>query len=342
MNKKSERDELNLSRAFIEGADMSEKEEKILREIVDKAGFIPGKVLWRSSYWGTNQIGAVHYQGRYGEEEAVLKIQGVKPDISEIDALENFSKQNRSKIIRPPKVKFTLPWSDQTGYEALILEYVDGEHVLSSKRLQSEENIRKFLFYYQEYRKNCLPGKPWLLKSEKPDFTKELEKLEQVSLKAYPDHPWRKLVNNDLLFQATTRLNQVYVEMGLTFLHGHFSVEDLIFQGNEVVLFSNLFWKWRYPFYDAVFGYHWFMFTLAEAAEITPEKFNEQRRLWLKSLSELSVNEQESRLLKAALLERAISGVVVDSLLMDCSKPIALYIFQSTIDEVNRLLEELM
>lgn len=224
----------------------------------------------------------------------------------------------------------------------MILEYVDGEHVLSSKQLQTDENIRKFLFYYQEYRKNCLPENPWLLKPEKPDFIIELEKLKQISLKAYPDHPWRKLVNNDLLFRAATRLNQVYSETNLTFLHGHFSVEDLIFQGKEVVLFSNLFWQWRYPFYDAVFGYHWFMFTLAEAAEITPEKFNEQRRLWLKSLSELSVNEQESRLLKAALLERAIAGVIVDSLLMDCSKPIALYIFQSTIDEVNRLLEELM
>lgn len=332
---------LDLKRDFMGGADMSGREERILREIAEKTGFVPEKVIWRSSYWGTGQTGAVHYLGQYEGEKTVLKIQGVKPEISEIEAIENFSKQNRSKIIRPPKIKFALPWSDEMDYEALILEYAGGSRILSSKELQTNENIRRFLFYYQEYRKNCLPKKPWLPKSEKPDFAKELEKLKQISLKAYPDHPWRKLIDNDLLFQAVAFLNRFYSEINLTFLHGHFSVEDLIFKNDEVILFSNLFWQWEYPFYDAVFGYHWFMFTLAEVPGIKSEEINKQRSLWLGSLDKLSTGEQDRRLLKAALLERAIAGVVLDSLLMDSSKPISLYIFQSTLDEVNRLLREL-
>ncbi|KPJ70883.1 hypothetical protein AMJ51_00675 [Microgenomates bacterium DG_75] len=74
---------VRLDRAFQAGADMSAREKEILADIVSKTNFKPKKVIWRSSYWGTKQIGAVHYQGTFKNKPAVLKIQGVKPEISE-------------------------------------------------------------------------------------------------------------------------------------------------------------------------------------------------------------------------------------------------------------------
>jgi hypothetical protein len=116
-------------------------------------------------------------------------------------------------------------------------------------------------------------------------------------------------------------------------------VEDFVYQNGEVVLFSNLFWKWKYPFYDAVFGYHWFMYELAHVKGIRPAQVEEQREFWLSELFNLPL--KNLKLVKAALLERAVAGLIIDSFLIDPKKPIAEYLTQSTRDQVEKLLEEL-
>ena len=126
----------------------------------------------------------------------------------------------------------------------------------------------------------------------------------------------------------------MYHGVQLEFVHGHFSVEDLIYQGDEVVLFSNLFWKWKYPFYDTVFGYHWFMYELGNVRGITPDQIEQQRELWLSQLPDLP-------LVKAALLERAIAGLIIDNFLADKNKPIVKYLVDSTRGQIRKLMLEL-
>lgn len=335
---------VNLNKAFERGADMSAREEQILADIVQKTNFSPMKVIWKSSYWGTSQVGAVHYLGTYHNQHVVLKIQGVKPEVSEIYMIEQFAAQNRSKIIKPPKLFMTISWNDQQGYEAQIMEYVVGKQVLESKKLQTKENIRKFFKFYLEYRQNSLPQKPWLPKPQKPDPVKNIQNLFSTSQKAYPNYPFRESEDNQLAKEAAYLLSQIWKDTDLEFVHGHISAYDLVYQDHKVVLFSNLFWKWKYPFYDAVFGYHWFIYELEHVEGITPNKVEEQRKIWQEELFSLPIvaaSKRNIKLLKAALLERAIAGLVLDSFLVDPKRPIAKYLTDSTRKEVKKLMKTL-
>jgi hypothetical protein len=130
------------------------------------------------------------------------------------------------------------------------------------------------------------------------------------------------------------------------FMHGHFSAEDLIKYKNQVVLFSNLFWKWKNPFADAVFAYHWFIYSLAKVKDITPEKINAQQKLWLKtifSVPEIANKKRNKVLVKAALLERAIAGLLVDAFAyIDKENPAAEWLVAFTRKNVKQLTEELL
>lgn len=335
---------INTSDAFVAGADMSDREEEILRDIKSKISFQPEELIWRSSYFGTKQIGAVHYRGHFNGQPAVLKIQGVKPDVSEVFMISEFARQNRSKVVRPPLIFHSVPWNDANGYEAIIEEEVKGAKVLQSKQLQPTKNIRKFLSYYQEYRQHSLPKTPWLPKSTVPGQAEVLEKILVNSNKAYPNHPYRLPSDEGLAKQAYTLLEKVYSGVPQEFVHAHLSVEDLIYQGDQVVIFSNLFWKWRYPFYDAIFGYHWFILELSHVEGITPEQVDEERRKWLEEIHSLpwpQENPNNRRLACAALLERAVAGFLLDGFLMDPKVKITKYLVESERAEANRLISEL-
>lgn len=344
MKMKNKPQALDLNKAFEGGVDMSQREEETLSQIVGQTQFLPEKVIWRSSYWGTNQVGAVHYLGSFQGQPAVLKIQGVKPETSEIYIIGQFNSQNRSKIIRPPKIFYTIPWSDDAGFEAIIMEHVTGEQVLQSKKLQDKETLKKFFDLYTEYRENCLPQKPWLSKPLNPDPSGEVEKTIAASLKAYSDHPFREEGDKELALGAAQILVKIYKDIDLEFVHGHISTYDLIYQGDQVVLFSNLFWKWKFPFADSLVAYHWSIYELEHVENITPEQVDEQRALWQETLFALPTvkeSRENSELLKAALLERAISGLILDSFLVNKDKPIAKYMTDSTREQVQKWMQEL-
>jgi hypothetical protein len=93
-----------VSDGYFEKTDLSKKIEEIVKDISSLSGFKPLGLLSKSSWWGSKEIGAFHYSGTYQGENAVLKIQGIKPNTSEIFMIKSFEKQNLSKIIRPPKI----------------------------------------------------------------------------------------------------------------------------------------------------------------------------------------------------------------------------------------------
>lgn len=327
-----------------QGNDFSAQEKSILLDIVDKTRFVPNENIWRSSYWGKG-LGASHWAGIYENKKSVLKIQGIKPDISEIYMINEFEKQNRSEVIHPPKLYKTLPWNDKVGYEALIMEEARGDKVLKSKQIQTEGNVRQFFVYYKEYRKNCLPREAWLPRPKNIEAGESFKKLYDVSNEKFPDDSRRKSGDLELILKAAGILDKLYNGVNLQFLHGHFSVEDLIYKNRndnkEVILFSNLFWKWRMPFYDKVFGYHWFMYELANVKNITTKDIDDQRSLWLNIIHEDVSTEEDKKLLYLALLERAAAGLAIDSFLVDKRKNVANYLTDSTREEIKRLMGEL-
>lgn len=340
---------IDVGNAFESGVDISERIESIVQEVAEVTDFEPTEELGRSRYWAADQVGAAHFYGTHEDRPAVLKIQGDKPNISEADILEAFTAQNKSTIIRSAKLFDVLPWDDARGYEALILEHVQGDKILHSKRPQSSKAIARFLELYQEYRRNCIPAEPWIAHpDEKPDFTEMTEKAIKVAQKQFPDDTRRAPGDFDLAREAAGVLQEFYTDVDLGFLHGHFSVEDLHEAGDgsdDVVLFSHLFWKWKYPYYDAVFGYHWFMYELSAYKQgITPQEVEEQRQRWMDALYALPTvkgSEQDQRLLEAALLERATAGLIIDGYLANPDAEISPYLIDATREQVQMLMEKL-
>lgn len=337
---------VNLSSALLNGLDMSNRESKILLDINSLTGFVPSKNIWRSKYWGKN-LGASHWLGEYKNKESVLKIQGVKPEISEIYMIEEFSKQNRSQIISSPQIYYKLEWDDKKEYEAIIAEYASGDNVITDGKIVAKKEINTFFKYFIEYREKSIPISPWLAKPEYSNYWENgLGNLLLNSKKAFPNHPFRNKGDVSLAKEAYNLLSKIYQNIELEFMHGHFSCKDLIYQNKlskKVILFSNLFWKWRYPYYDSVFAYHWFMYELANVHKITANQVEEQRKLWLDEIYEVTgaVKYKEIRkLVNAALLERSVAGFLLDSFLCDSSKPISKYLYGSTKNEAIRLMKE--
>lgn len=339
---------VNLNSALENDADMSSRESEILLEISKATGFTPQKNIWRSSYWGKN-LGASHWLGIYLGKKSVLKIQGIKPDISEIYMIDEFSKQNRSNLIKPPQIYTKIKWDGKNNYEAMITEYISGDKVITDGQILSIDNIKTFLSYYQEYRTNCLPSKPWLPKPDikSTDITKALDVLISSSHKAYPENVLRK--NEDLVLakEAYAVLSRVYNDVDLEFMHGHFSCKDLIYEDDakkNVVLFSNLFWKWQYPYFDAVFACHWFMYELSHVKNITPKEVEDQRKIWIEEIYNATgadASRKIKTLVDCALLERSVARFILDSFLCDPKEEISKYLYEASKNEARRLILEL-
>ena len=117
MSKSEKKKKQNImARKVLEKSDLAEREKQVVEELSRKTGFTPSKLLGRSAWWGSKHIGAFHYLGKFEEKEAVLKVQGVKPETSEIHMINSFAEQNKSKIIRPPRLYITIPWDDKKRY----------------------------------------------------------------------------------------------------------------------------------------------------------------------------------------------------------------------------------
>lgn len=349
-----------ISHLFLQGSDLADREKEVLEEASKKTGFIPKKLMDKSKWWTSKEIGAFRYIGEYKGKKAVLKIQGVKPNTSEIYMIDAFKKANKSKILRPPHLYTFLPWDDEQRYEALIMEFVEGRLIVNSPT--NEIELDEFFNLYREYRKNCCLN-PWVDKPEKSlseEIKINFEKWRQASQRLYPSHPLRRKEDKQLINQAVDLLVKGYKGIESEFQHGHFSSRDLIkISDREVVILSNLYWSFKPPFYDAVFGQHWFMYHLAELDNINPEIVESQRNLWFSKINPapfspgylshgvlkrywmngLAATAEDKRLLNLALLERAAAGLNLDALSIDPKNPIAEYLVETTRKQVHFLFE---
>ena len=164
------------------------------------------------------------------------------------------------------------------------------------------------------------------------------EKWRKSSWEIYPNHPLRKKGDVKLIDRVIKILTDKYQGVEWEFQHGHLSDSDFYeVPDGQIVVLSNLYWSWRAPFYDAVFAYHWHIYHLADIKDISLEKIEEQRKLWLDKIFELF--GKDNRLLKLALLERAVAGLNLDALSLDPKVPIAKYLVEKTRSNVVELME---
>jgi hypothetical protein len=86
------------------------------------------------------------------------------------------------------------------------------------------------------------------------------------------------------------------------------------------------------------------MYELDKVKGIKLNQVEKQREIWLSQLFNLPRVKKSSKnlkLFKAALLERAVAGLIIDSFLVDNKKSIAGYLTQATRNQVKKLIKEL-
>lgn len=338
----------DISEMRLLGLDLGPRWQEVLEEVVSKTGFFPDRELLRKSeWWRTGKIGAVHCPGfiEQGDERvrAVLKIQGTKPATSEAVMIKAFDEQDKSKIIRPPKIFLHLPWDKEKQYEAVLMEEVQGRPVITRHPATGEE-LDKFFEFYIEYRTNCR-SKPWVAKPGEWSYREQVRRWRAATEKQYQADNLKELEDEELAEKGIEIIEKNLSSANLEFVHGHFQPGDLILTNDgSVVLFSNLFWSWRIPFYDAVFGYHWWMLGMEHAQELTPELLEKERQRWLEkiyALPQVKSDSKNKRLVTLALLERAVPALMVDRFMLDADKPAAVIITEGTRRELKRLIKEL-
>ncbi len=331
-----------ISHLFLNGSDLQNREKEVLEGASGRLNFIPKRLLDRSHWWSSKEIGSFRYEGEFKGKKAVLKIQGVKPMTSEIYMIQAFSKANKSKILRPPLLYSSLPWDDEKRYEGLVLEFIDGKKVINNPTNANE--LKEFFDLRKEYKKSCVVN-PWIDKpslSLSEEIKINFEKWREASFKLYSTHPFRKKGDEQLINNAVDLLVKNYKGVEPEFQHGHFAANDLYkISSNEVIVLSNLYWSWKPPFYDAIFGYHWFIYHLARLPNSTIQLVGQQRDLWLSKINSLAKTDLDKELLNLALLERAAAGLNLDALSIDLKSPIAEYLVESTREDLKRLIDTL-
>lgn len=271
---------------FFKNIDLSQRKEEILKAIVEKINFIPeNKTIWESRYWHKG-VGAFTIEGTYIDEKgkkykAVLKVQGSKPKISEPKIIEEFEKQNKSKIIKVPKVFFYLPWNKDLGFEAYVFEKIEGELIINHGKPATKNQLNEFFSAYREYRENSLK-KPFITKPKNFSWIKKFKKWRLIRL----DNPLKSYITekeDKRLVEIAELINKAIQKSPLEFQHNHLSCYDIKRVGKRYYLFSNLFWGWNFPLYDSVFSFEWYILSLADYPEKT---IKNQIKLWLKTIQE--------------------------------------------------------
>lgn len=356
-----------LSKTVLKRADISTREsqaidlegryQQIIGAIAKQIGFIPQQELGKSRWWG-KKVGAVLYKGHFPVDDeqrsAVLKIEAVKLEPDEIaePAMIHLAEQALAGSgIRPPKIYGNIPWSDEHGgYAAIIMEDVPTDSLILPLP-GTEQDIAAMMDVRRMYRDTLKRNQitPWVAKEFQDDtdnlsryVTTKFSSWKQTARKIFPDHPFREPGDDQLIDRAVTLLEKGYRGVALEFQQAHFSHRDVVRVGDEIVMFSNLYWDWRAPFYDAVFPSHWYMYDLAQQPGVTTTQLQQQKALWEYQYKEFtaSLSPEDKRLFALARLERFAAGLNLDALSVsdDPSNEIARYIVKQTRKDLTEAL----
>jgi len=295
-------------------ANFADQAQRVLAEIKARTNFQPEKEIFRGQIYDPDKVGSLIYKGVWRKLPAVLKIQGLKPEIDEIDMISRFNEQNDSKKIRLPKLYKGSKWNELDGYGYLLLEYIDAPKIYQPP-LADQEQKEDFCRFYQEYKTKCL---------RQPLFARQPhEKNSLVFVNQRVLH-WQKIAEAK---EQLTEVNKKRVEKFLNiagrhlpsikmeFMHGHLTYNDLYkISDNEYVLMSNLFWSYRPEFYDSTF-HLWAGLNSLHNKNIKLEQIIEYLQNWFGQYKKIPVIKQANDFngkFNLMMAERCLGALLID------------------------------
>lgn len=293
--------------------DFSQREADVLAQVTAETGFIVEKEIFRGMIYDKNKVGSLIYKGIFDSKPAVLKLQGLKPEVDEGEIVKHFTAQSKSKLVRVPALYVHKPWTEERGYGYLITEYLDAPKIFEMP-FASAEQMQDFARFYQEYRTSALT-RSWIEPETKDSLTFTVHRV---------DH-WRKISEHKkrlALVDYAPYLVRYYPvaikhlpTIPMVFCHGHLTANDIyrLDDGSFVVL-SNLFWSYRPQWYDLAFNV-WSCLMHIRDTNYTFEQLLEHVEKWLATYRSIPVVQQDKefeRKITVLLLERTMGAILVD------------------------------
>lgn len=296
--------------------DLPDRKETILRQIAGETGFKPEKEIFRGSIYDADKIWSLIYKGRHGSREAVLKIQGLKPETEEKEIIDAFNGQNKSSFIRLPEILASKSWNKKDGCGYLISEYVSAPPIFKMP-FATDQEMANFGKFYEDYKTKSIVS-PWF-KSDKEEnngsfnFVKtRIKRWQKIS------ESKERLAKKDYLpylkkFWPAAKKN--FADIPMEFTHGHLSANDIYKEPNgKYVLMSNLFWSYRPRYYDLAFN----IWACLLAIRDTSYAFDDAEKYvetWIENYKKIpcvAADGNFDRKIKINLAERMIGSILVD------------------------------
>jgi hypothetical protein len=299
---------------YFDQPNFAEREKEVLGQIVKETGFVPEKEIFRGKIYDSKKVGSLIYAGSYENNPAVLKIQGLRPEVDEIDIMAKFNAQNRSKMVRLPRLYKGKKWNEDDEYGYLLQEEISGKKIYEPP-FASPEEIQKFIDFYQEYKTNCV---------REPFFEKTADEQSSLSFMTRRVAKWRDIAESrghltDKLREMVEKFLQIAQDnlpaIPMEFMHGHLTFNDITTtKEGDYVLMSNLFWSYRPKHYDKTF-HLWAGINRVQDISVDDEKIDSYIKSWVdayKRDSDAKHDPDFERTFIMNMLERCAGSLLVD------------------------------
>ncbi len=325
--------------------DFSKREKEVLEIVVSKTGFTPQAVLFKGMIFDPDKIGSIIYKGIYKGKPAVLKLQGLHPETDEVDILIGFKKQNKSKIIRLPELYAYQKWNEKDGFGFLVAEFVPYPKI-HEMPFPSSNQIKLFCDFYEEYKTKCI-NSPFV-KTDEETSTKNFVLKRVETWKKISDH--KGLLEKTISRKQIENIVNIYkdfmsknMDSKMVFSHGHLSSKDILYNGKEFVLLSNLYWTYRPEYYDLVFNLHWCLEAIEDKI-FTLEKYVEFVKKWFDNFYQIPVVKNDEKAIKnihLMLLERTTGAILIDTGSRNETNEAVKHLLTLQIQFFNQLIERI-
>ena len=294
---------------FTQG-DFSQREIEVIKEITQKTGFKLEEEIFRGVIYEKDKVGSLIYKGDYKGKVAILKIQGLQPEIDEVEMMKRFMEQNRSSKARVPEVYTYKKWDKDTGYGFLIIEYVEGSKIFEMP-FATENQMRDYVAFYRQYRVLALVD-PWVKPEVENSLKYTMGRIE--NWRKISEHKGRLEKKDYIPFLEEFKpLAEKYFP--LVFCHRHLSANDVYkMPDDSYVLFSNLFWSYCPQWYELAFNF-WACMQHIRDTSYALDSLLEYLEEWRKHYKQISVVREDKdfdRKLNINLLERTMGAILVD------------------------------
>jgi hypothetical protein len=293
--------------------DFSKLEHQALQTVCKETGFVVEHEIFRGVIYNKNKVGSLIYQGRYNNKPAVLKLQGLKPEVDEYTMISAFNKQNKSGLIRPPHVYLHKEWGKSRGFGYLITEYIDAPNLFTMP-FAAPEDMQQHADFFQEYRTKALTA-AWLqpLESDCLAMTeRRVNTWQKISESV------GRLTSDDYkpyLEQYHAIIQQILPSIPLVFCHSHLTANDVFrLPGGKFIIMSNLFWAHRPQWYELAFNL-WACWMHIRDTSYTFSQLIHYLNAWLDMYETIPVVRADNhfrRKINAALFERSIGSILVE------------------------------